>query len=64
MGQTTLDKAKTYGHSLLVHPWGNVLSDLGQEVMSKVFDFDLSDSDIVRQQIPSLANDREYESLV
>lgn len=58
------DGRKTYGHSLLIHPWGNVLADLGERVKTEVVEIDLSDADIMRQQIPSLSNAREYERLV
>lgn len=56
------DGRKTYGHSMVVHPWGNVLLDLGDKVGSEVIDLDLADVETTRQQIPSLANERAYHS--
>lgn len=58
------DGRKTYGHSMVVHPWGNVLADLGDSVQSQVVELDLTESDNMRQQIPSLSNGREYQRLV
>jgi len=54
------DGRKTYGHSMVVHPWGNVLLDLGSEIKTAVLTIDLSASDAARQQIPSLKNARSY----
>jgi len=58
------DGRKTYGHSLLIHPWGNVLADLGEAIQSQVLEIDLSEADAVRQQIPSLSHGQNYERLV
>lgn len=54
------DGRKTYGHSMVVHPWGNVLLDLGVEVDTAVLHIDLADADSARQQLPSLKNARNY----
>lgn len=51
---------KTYGHSLIVDPWGRVLADGGDEpgfIMSEV---DTEDVQIARQQIASLEHDRVF----
>lgn len=54
------DGRETYGHSLVVDPWGEVLLDMGGEEPGLAFcDIDLSRIAEVRQQIPSLANRRE-----
>jgi len=58
------DGRKTYGHSLLIHPWGNVMADLGESVQSQVIEIDLADADIMRQQIPSLDNGRDYDRVI
>lgn len=58
------DGRKTYGHSLLIHPWGNVLADLGRAIDTQVIEIDLSDADSFREQIPSLSHSREYERLI
>ncbi len=55
------DGRQTYGHSLIANPWGTVMVDLQDAVGSAVVDIDLTQSGTTRQQIPSLANEREYE---
>ncbi|MEP3276080.1 MAG: carbon-nitrogen hydrolase family protein [Stappiaceae bacterium] len=56
------DGRQTYGHSMVVHPWGNVLLDLGEPVVSGILDLDLAEVETTRQQIPSLMNERTYRS--
>jgi predicted amidohydrolase len=54
------DGRTTYGHSLVVDPWGEVLLDLGGEGRALGFaDIDLGRIADVRAQLPSLANRRE-----
>ena len=54
------DGRETYGHSLVVDPWGEVLLDLGGEKPGLGFcDIDLDRIEEVRAQLPSLANKRE-----
>lgn len=54
------DGRETYGHSLVVDPWGEVLLDMGGEEPGLGFcEIDLSRIAEVRQQVPSLANRRE-----
>ncbi len=54
------DGRETYGHSLVVDPWGEVLLDMGGEKPGLAFcDIDLDRIAEVRSQIPSLANRRE-----
>ena len=53
------DGRSTYGHSLVVDPWGEVLLDQGGEGAGlAVCDIDLSRIAEVRAQVPSLANRR------
>jgi predicted amidohydrolase len=53
------DGRETYGHSLVVDPWGEVLLDLGSEAPGLGFcDIDLARIAEVRAQVPSLANRR------
>ncbi len=53
------DGRETYGHSLVVDPWGEVLLDMGGEEPGLAFcDLDLERITEVRSQIPSLANKR------
>ncbi len=54
------DGRATYGHSLVVDPWGEVLLDMGGEGAGLGFcEIDLSRIDEVRAQVPSLANARK-----
>ena len=53
------DGRETYGHSLVVDPWGEVLLDMGGEETGLAFaDLDLGHIADVRAQVPSLANRR------
>ena len=51
---------ETYGHSLVVDPWGNVLADGGTEpgVVHAEIDLDLVPA--TAQRIPSLSHDQTY----
>jgi len=51
---------KTYGHSLVVDPWGEVLADGGEEVGVCFADIDLARLGEVRAQVPSMQHDRSY----
>ncbi len=54
------DGRQTYGHSLVVDPWGEVLLDMGGEEAGLGFcDIDLTRIAEVRRQLPSLANKRD-----
>ncbi|MGE3691808.1 MAG: carbon-nitrogen hydrolase family protein [Novosphingobium sp.] len=49
----------TYGHSLVVDPWGDVLLDMGEEAGLAFADLDPGRIAQVRKQLPSLANRRD-----
>jgi predicted amidohydrolase len=51
----------TYGHSLAVTPWGEVLADAGTEPGLTLVDFDLASVDDARARIPALVHDREFQ---
>jgi predicted amidohydrolase len=54
------DGRATYGHSLVVDPWGEVLLDMGGEAQGLGFaDLDLARIAEIRAQLPSLANKRD-----
>lgn len=53
-------KAKTYGHSLIIDPWGRVLADGGESRGYIISDVDLSEVEKARQMIPALEHDRPY----
>lgn len=53
------DGRETYGHSLVVDPWGEVLLDMGEEGAGlSIADLDPARLAEVRGQLPSLANRR------
>jgi predicted amidohydrolase len=52
------DGRETYGHSLVVDPWGDVLLDMGQAAGLGFAEIDPARVSAVRQQLPSLANKR------
>ena len=52
---------RTYGHSLAIDPWGQVIADAGEALGVCVVDLDLSQVDDVRRRLPSLTHDRSYE---
>jgi deaminated glutathione amidase len=53
------DGRETYGHSLVIGPWGEVLLDMGGEAAGLAFaELDLARTAEVRAQLPSLANRR------
>ena len=57
------DGRRTYGHSLVVDPWGEVVLDMGGEAAGLAFaEIDLTRVAEVRRQLPSLANRREIPS--
>jgi predicted amidohydrolase len=55
-------KRKTYGHSLAISPWGEVLYDGGTECGVGIVDYDLNDVAKARSAVPSLQHDREFEA--
>lgn len=57
------DGRKTYGHSLVVDPWGEVLLDMGEGEGLGFAEIDLARVDEVRTQIPVHLNRREIPPL-
>ncbi|MFZ5833994.1 MAG: carbon-nitrogen hydrolase family protein [Pseudomonadota bacterium] len=54
------DGRKTYGHSLIVAPWGEVLADAGEEVGYILAQIDPAQVKAARAQVPSLRHDVAY----
>ncbi|HAY05150.1 MAG TPA: carbon-nitrogen hydrolase family protein [Hyphomonas sp.] len=53
------DGRETFGHSLIVSPWGEVIAEMpGSEPGLLLADLDLDQVAAARRRIPSLANDR------
>lgn len=48
----------TFGHSLVIDPWGRVIADAGEDVGVTYADLDLAKCAEARQKIPSLMHDR------
>ncbi|UWR64495.1 carbon-nitrogen hydrolase family protein [Phaeobacter inhibens] len=52
---------RTYGHSLAVSPWGEILADGGTDIGITYIDLDLEKVAQARRQVPSLSHDREFD---
>ncbi|ABF65636.1 Nitrilase/cyanide hydratase and apolipoprotein N-acyltransferase [Ruegeria sp. TM1040] len=52
---------QTYGHSLAVAPWGEILADAGTETGITCVDLDLEAVKKARKRVPSLTHDREFD---
>jgi predicted amidohydrolase len=52
---------ETYGHSLIVSPWGDVIAKAGAEVGVVVADVNPDEVQKARTRIPSLRHDRPFE---
>ena len=51
---------KTFGHSLIVDPWGQVLADGGKETGFITAEIDPAEVKAARAKIPSLTHDRDF----
>ena len=51
----------TYGHSMIVSPWGEVLAEAGEDPGVIFADIDLSESEAARKRIPALLHGRDFE---
>ncbi|MEX2298164.1 MAG: carbon-nitrogen hydrolase family protein [Dongiaceae bacterium] len=61
---THAEGRRTFGHSLIVDPWGEVLADAGDDVGTVSANIDLAKVDAVRAMIPSLQHDRPFSGPV
>lgn len=61
-GATRGKSRETWGHSMVVAPWGEVLLDMGQKVGLATLDLDLAKGDTARRRVPSLSHDRPYRA--
>ena len=59
-GGTHANGRKTYGHSLIVAPWGEVLAEAGTEPGVIVADVDPALSVLARARVPNLQHDRAF----
>ncbi len=54
------DERKTFGHSLIIDPWGTVLADAGEGVGYVTAEIDLAEVAKARAAIPALWHDRDF----
>ena len=59
-GGTHANGRKTYGHSLIVSPWGEILSEAGTDPGVIFADIDPALSKQAREKVPSLEHDRNF----
>ena len=52
---------KTYGHSVIVSPWGRILADAGLETQTIYADINTEQVNMARRQIPALEHVRQFE---
>ena len=50
----------TYGHSLVISPWGEILAEAGSEPCVITAEIDPEESRLARQRIPALKNARDF----
>lgn len=62
-GKDETSLRESYGHSLIVDPWGEILADAGEGEGIIHATLDLSAIPKSRQRIPSLSNDREWQMM-
>lgn len=62
-GGTHENGRKTYGHSLIVAPWGEILSEADQEPGLIVADLDLNRVADARSRVPSLSGDQDFSNI-
>jgi len=51
---------ETFGHSLIVAPWGEVLADAGEEVGVVTAEIDMAKVEEARAAVPALRHDRQF----
>ena len=51
---------QTYGHSLIVNPWGEIVAEAGEEPGVIVADIDRGQVTEARRMLPVLSNARPY----
>ena len=59
-GGTHTNGRKTYGHSLIVGPWGDILAEAGTEPGVISAEIDLGEVASVRARLPSLQHDKPF----
>ena len=57
---THAEGRKTWGHSLIINPWGEILADGGEDVGIVTATIDLDQVTEARRKIPALKHDRSF----
>jgi len=57
---TNIERRSTYGHSMVVSPWGDIIAEAKDEESILNCDIDLSDVEKYQQSIPVLKNDVDF----
>ncbi|GGF68144.1 Predicted amidohydrolase [Mameliella alba] len=52
---------RTYGHSMVISPWGEVLLDAGTDPGVFCVDLDMGAVEEARRKVPALSHDRQFE---
>ncbi|MEM9780586.1 MAG: carbon-nitrogen hydrolase family protein [Pseudomonadota bacterium] len=60
-GAASGKQRSTWGHSLVIDPWGKIMLDMGEAVGMACVDLDLDAVDNTRQRVPSLMHDPQFE---
>jgi predicted amidohydrolase len=60
-GGTHANGRKTYGHSLIIAPWGEIMAEAGTDPSVIVADIDLAAVADARMRVPSLQYDRPFK---
>jgi len=60
-GGTHANGRQTYGHSLIIAPWGEILAEAGTEPGVILADIDPAAVTSARSRVPSLRHDRDFE---
>lgn len=55
---------ETFGHSLIISPWGEILAEAGVDPQVITADIDAAYADQIRRKIPSLMHDRDFDVVV
>jgi predicted amidohydrolase len=61
-GGTHANGRKTYGHSLIIGPWGDILAEAGTDPGIVTAELDLAEIAAVRARLPSLQHDRPFSA--
>ncbi|MEH6546969.1 MAG: carbon-nitrogen hydrolase family protein [Sneathiella sp.] len=54
------EKRRTFGHSMIISPWGEILAEMGEDPGYIIADIDTDAITRRRQQIPNLRNNRDF----